>query len=394
MKKQNMSVCLAAIVAAMLTVISMTVYSNDNRSTVVSPSTEFVVDIKVNQHNTNEIYAVVAKNGLYKSTDKGETWIYCDIGIPNNDYSRIEFDPVNRIIYARTSSALFRSYDFKNWVKLAEFRWLSNIFIRSTDQSKILYVHTSDGLYFSKDERAWEKIDRPEPYSNTDFYLVAIDRADPGIVYFMIKRPMTFVHADEVEAYKSSGLWKADDSGIYKSRDQGKTVERMLSTRSDILLISPSDANVMYSADRITTGVGADSIMVSRILKSIDRGASWEVQCKLDLIIVERLIANPVDHNELYAIIMDYRHLQNNNYDLEVSTLDDLPQSKQVLLKSSDGGKTWQDISLGSPFNNKNHIASIAVDALNPEVLYIGAAYGFFKSADAGKTWKAIKISK
>ena len=394
MKEQNTCIYLAAIVTAMLTVVSMTVYSNDNSSAVVSPSTEFVIDLKVNPHDKNEIYAVVAKNGLYRSTDKGETWIYCEIGIPNDDLRGIDFDPVERVIYSRTSSALFRSYDFKNWVKLAEFKRLSDIFIRSTDHSKILYVRTSDGLYFSKDERAWEKIDRPEPYFNTDFYLVAIDLSDPGIVYFMIKRPLILVHADDVEAYKSSGLWKADDSGIYISRDQGKTVERILSTRSDILLISPSDVNVMYSVDRNTTGVGADSIAASRILKSIDRGADWEVQSKLELIEVLRLIVNPMDHNVLYAITIDRRHQQSINSVLVEDRESDDNQAKQLLLRSSDGGKTWQDISSGSPFNNKIYIDGIWSDLLNSEVLYVGAFNRFFKSADAGKTWKAIQVSK
>jgi len=390
MKKQNVYFHLVVFAITILTVASVTVYGNDDNPVDSSPIMDSILDLKTNPHNKNELYAVVERQGLFRSIDKGDTWIYCGAGLPNDDLMGIDFDPVERVIYARTSSALFRSYDFIKWVKLAEFRWPNILLIQSTDQSKILYMRTGDGLLFSKDEHAWEKTDRPESYSKVDFYIVAIDRTDPGIVYFAVIRPLTFVLAEEVEAYKSSGLWKDDDSGIYRSSDQGKTVERILSTRSDVLSISPSVADVMYS-------VGTDNIDVSRILKSNDRGASWEVQGKLEFIKIEKLFLSPVDHNILYAKTIDNRHLQNINYDpLDNRPLDDRPQAKPLLLRSSNGGKTWQDISSSSPFNKafNSRVITILPDPLNPKVLYVGAANGLFKSTDVGKTWKAIQISK
>ena len=159
---------------------------------------------------------------------------------------------------------------------------------------------------------------------------------------------------------------------------------KILSSSTDTLLISSSDANVMY---------GVDS-EIGRILRSTNRGASWDVQCKLEHITVERLFMSPVDHNILYAATVDRRHLQTINYGLVEDLDSEDIQAKQLLLRSTNGGKTWQDISSGSPFNNKNNVNIILPDLLNPEALYVGAANGLFKSVDAGKTWKEIQISK
>jgi hypothetical protein len=386
MKKQNVHVCLTIIAIAILVVVPMIIYSNDDSSADVSPSIGFVDDLKINPHNTNELYAVIARKGLYRSTDKGETWIYCDTGIPisDDDFIReIAFDPVKMVVYARTlnlskpgstlNSVLFRSYDFKNWVKLADFKALFDIFIQSTGQSKILYVRTNDGLSVSMDEHTWKEVDEPNPLSHANFYPVAVDRSDSGIVYFAMVRSRNHFYDDG---------W--DGSGIYKSSDQGKNIEKILSTLLDILLISPSDANVMYGADVNYD----DKTSVDRILKSTDRGVSWEVRGKLEHITVKKLFMNPADHNILYANAIDYRHLESIDR-MAVLNSEDI-QAKILLLKSINGGKTWQDISSGSPFNDKNFVRNIVFDSSNPDILYVGAAGGLFKSTDAGKTWKSL----
>jgi photosystem II stability/assembly factor-like uncharacterized protein len=392
-------VYLAVFAVTILTIVSTTVYSNDDSPVDSSSITNLILDLKANPHNKNELYAIVARKGLYRSIDKGDTWIYCDTGLPVNDdesIREIAFDPIENVIYAiirnnsTSTGALYKSCDFKNWVKLGEFKGLSNVFIKftgqshvfiqSTGQSKILYVR-GGGLHASVNGRTWEKIDVPGPYYHADAHLypVAIDRVDPSIVYFALLRSRTHFYNDN---------W--DGSGIYKSSDQGKTMKKILSTTLDVLVNSSNDANVMYSADEIYPNKNH----ASRILKSTDGGASWEVQGKLEQITVEKLFMSPVDHNILYAITVDRRHLQIINYDLVKDLESDDIQAKQLLLRSSNGGKTWQDISLGAPFNNKNYVTTIVPDSLNPEVLHVGAAYGLFKSEDAGKTWKAIQMSK
>ena len=55
------------------------------------------------------------------------------------------------------------------------------------------------------------------------------------------------------------------------------------------------------------------------------------------------------------------------------------------LLKSSDGGSTWQTLLSGGIL-----VHSIEVNPVNPEIVFIAGAFGFKKSADGGLTWDHI----
>jgi len=360
MEKRKVYDCLVIIVIIISTIASIAFFNNDNRSAHVLP---FIIprDIIINPHNKNELYAIFAKHGFYRSTDKGETWIYFGTINDVEFIGLTAFDPVEKTIYAGTPNGLFKSYDFNNWEKLGEFNSIQGIFVQPADKSGIIYVTTGWGLYVSTDGHIWEKVNVPTSYSHVGLYPVAIDPSDPSIIYFAMVRPNDILIDDGWEG-----------SGIYKSKDQGKTLEKILSTRKSILLISSSNANIMYGMDE------------NKLLKSVDGGASWKIVSTLEYIFVEKLVVNPADHNILYAITIDYSNSSGG---------------KMLLLKSIDGGKTWQDISSDSPFDNSNAVTHIVVDPLNPDILYAGASKGgIYKSTDAGKTWKAsnngINISK
>jgi len=159
------------------------------------------------------------------------------------------------------------------------------------------------------------------------------------------------------------------------SKDYGKTIKKILSTgkifgKPAFLLISTNDPNVMYSVTQEEGGA------IDVIVKSIDGGASWETISKFKNSGIRDLLMNPVDHNILYASIADYNNLK------------EMEQAKQLLLKSVDGGKTWQDVSIKIP---NISIMNMAIDPFDPNVLYAGTnQFGIFKSTDSGKTWKAI----
>ena len=79
------------------------------------------------------------------------------------------------------------------------------------------------------------------------------------------------------------------------------------------------------------------------------------------------------------------------------------PGGERGLYKSTDGGKTWNQILAKGPYTG---VTDLAFDPENPDVLYAathqrhrtvwalvngGPETGIFKSTDAGKTWKALK---
>jgi len=98
MKKQKVFIRLANIVVTILSVMFILVYGNNENLAEVSSSI-YVTDIKINPQNTNELYAGIHGNGLYRSADKGETWIRCGVEIEsfNNGITKIAFDPVEKM---------------------------------------------------------------------------------------------------------------------------------------------------------------------------------------------------------------------------------------------------------------------------------------------------------
>lgn len=72
-----------------------------------------------------------------------------------------------------------------------------------------------------------------------------------------------------------------------------------------------------------------------------------------------------------------------------------MTHSGDGMYKSTDAGKTWKKIGLDAT----QHIARIAIDPKNPDVVYVaaqGALYGYgaergvYKSIDGGETWKKV----
>jgi hypothetical protein len=56
------------------------------------------------------------------------------------------------------------------------------------------------------------------------------------------------------------------------------------------------------------------------------------------------------------------------------------------VLRSRDGGLTWQSFSIGSPSGDK--VTGLAPDPVEPSTLYAATQRsGVFKSIDAGETW-------
>jgi photosystem II stability/assembly factor-like uncharacterized protein len=57
------------------------------------------------------------------------------------------------------------------------------------------------------------------------------------------------------------------------------------------------------------------------------------------------------------------------------------------IMKSTDGGKTFASIS-----NNISGVETIEADPMDPGTVYIGGRGGLYKSEDAGTNWKEIRI--
>jgi photosystem II stability/assembly factor-like uncharacterized protein len=319
-----------------------------------TPGNINVNDLSILPYNSNILYAAVNNDGLYRSINGGKEWTrYAIEGM--HDISTIHIDSKTHDIYIGTLYDIYISNDVDGarWSKLSGgMPWGAwRILIQQTTPPR-MYIANSHGCHMlDMSKNNWKEI--KIPVENIAITPVAIDPMDPMIIYVSMGRPEDVVLDDG---------WNGN--GLYKSYDYGKNWEKIDSVGSSVLLIYPHDSNIMYSA------------FGKKILKSIDRGMSWEEK-EIDGIKsnISSLTMNQNDSNVLYATTSEYY-----SYGVFGGTP---VYSLSRIYKSVDGGETWHQAS-DFPANK------VIIDPSDPDILYAGTpGWGIFKSTNAGKTWKS-----
>ncbi|HMB93107.1 MAG TPA: YCF48-related protein [Rhodothermales bacterium] len=133
--------------------------------------------------------------------------------------------------------------------------------------------------------------------------------------------------------------------------------------RIKALAVHPSKPNVLYAGSSFNFSAGLEG----KLFKSIDCGASWDTLrtggSYLDIQF------DPHDPATIYAV-------------------------PYGILKSTDHGHTWTDISEGIGLDPERRVTSLVIDPAHPEVLYAGTS-GFhggslYKSTDGGASWTVL----
>ena len=172
--------------------------------------------------------------------------------------------------------------------------------------------------------------------------------------------------------------------GVYRSRDGGKSWKNVGLKESEhigMIAIHESDPDTVYVAAQ---GPLWRSGGQRGLYKTTDGGETWERILHVnDDTGINEVHIDPRDPNVLFASAYQRRR--------HVWTLiDGGPHSG--IHKSTDGGKTWRQLSRGIPSADKGRIG-LDIAPGNPDVLYaiIEAAQdqgGFFRSTDRGETWE------
>ncbi|WP_299246748.1 T9SS type A sorting domain-containing protein [uncultured Aquimarina sp.] len=129
--------------------------------------------------------------------------------------------------------------------------------------------------------------------------------------------------------------------------------------RVNTIIVDPVDPNKYYAG----TPAGG-------IWKSEDAGVSWvPLSDELPQIGVSAIAIDPVDTNVIYIGTGD----------------DDANDTVSVgLLKSTDGGQTWNTTGLSFTVSNGSKIGEVYLDPLDRNKIFVGTSAGFYKSTDAG----------
>lgn len=133
------------------------------------------------------------------------------------------------------------------------------------------------------------------------------------------------------------------------------------------IAVHPQKPNIIFAG----TGKDFSAGIPGRLYRSIDCGKTWQVLFEAVGFkqAVTQIIFNPDNPNTIYA-------------------------NPHPILKSTDGGNTWKDMSNGIRLDWETSVQSIAIDPANSNILYAGTG-GFFggtlyKSTDKGNSWQDL----
>ncbi len=178
--------------------------------------------------------------------------------------------------------------------------------------------------------------------------------------------------------------------GVWKTTNNGTTWEPVfdkegVSTIGDIA-IAPSDPSVVW------VGTGEPNNRQSSswgdgIYKSLDAGKTWQHMGLAATLHIGRIVIHPTNPDIVYAAALG--HLWG-------------PNPERGVYKTTDGGKTWNQIL---KINDDTGVSDIAMDPQSPDTLYAAAyqrrrtPFGFdgggpgsaiYKTVDGGATWKKL----
>ncbi len=202
------------------------------------------------------------------------------------------------------------------------------------------------------------------------------------------------IGAVEIDPNNSNIVWVAaignafkpnEERGIYKTMDGGITWEKVLYISNQTgfadLELLPGNPNVVYAAawkaQRTPwTIISGGTNQEGGIYKSVNGGKDWkklEEGLPKGLIGKIDLAVSPVDSRILYAVI-------------------EAPDDEGGVYKSIDQGKTFtQTSSKKGLVNRPFYYTNIELDPKNPDIVYSNAN-PLLKSKDGGKTWQEMDV--
>ena len=314
-----------------------------------------VWDVDINPQNTQEIYAVVKGQGIYRTTDGGHRWKRV---LSQRNVTSLTIDPANPwTLYAAIQEGILKSTDGgTTWELIAIVRdhlpKPVSVLAVAPANNQIVYAGTDGGVYRSSDGgRTWEA--RNKTMGDTPIYSLAIGSYDGQLVY---------------AAGKSAEVWKSLDGG---SSPWERLSCDYFKEGIYTLALHPSNNQVIYA--------GADN---STLAMSINGGHDWllrngGLEHASFFLKISTLAIDPRNPDIMYAGT-GFR----SNYD------------GHGIYKSTDGGLSWRPINYGLPVDSMYlggyYIQAIAIDPHDSQTICIGGFSGLYKSTDSGASWNQM----
>ena len=281
-------------------------------------------------------YMGTTGGGVWKTTDAGHTWLNVSDGFfTEASMGALDVAPSNpSIVWAGTGSEGIRSN-----------------------------VSTGRGVYRSTDAgKSWTHVGLRE---TGQIGGVRIHPTDPNVVFV---------------AAVGNVFRPNRERGLYRTRDAGRTWERVLfvsdSTGAVDVEFQPGNPSVLYAsmwrAERKPWTI-ISGAREGGIYRSTDGGTTWKKLgggLPTGLFGKSNVAVSAADPRRVYALIE--------------------AKPGGGLYRSDDAGDSWTQVSsLPGLITRPFYYTNITADPTNADVVYVGTE-GFYKSTDGGKTWRTL----
>jgi photosystem II stability/assembly factor-like uncharacterized protein len=329
--------------------------AGDNVWTTDGPTGVRIKSIAINPLDHYNIYIGTVDDRLYRSTDAGQTWCHLSQADMAVDIIAIAIHPFGPdTIYVGTDAGMYKSTDAgDNWQMLYPPQGVRNdyraIVINPAYPNIIIAGGASNEWKSTDSGQTWEEMPiDPNQGWDVGIQSIVVDRQNPNRYYL---------------ATNSSPYGK----GAYRSLDMGESWQRIQNNIDScgagwVIAIDPSDGNTIYYGRYDYLQVNCDKC----VSKSTNGGDSW-IDITPDSLTnstINDIKVSPTDPNTIY-----------------VCTIFD------GLLKSPDGGRTWERKNNGLHSSNAYRIA---IDSITGNIFLSMIDDGLYKSINGGDSWELI----
>lgn len=372
----------------------------------------------------NGIFLICQPNtqdGLFRSTNNGESWIPANNGLPSNSVSKyLTYN--NFTFYNINNSGLYKSINNgENWLEVNLSLSLDYLGFSGNN----LIGHVSSGMILSTDGgNSWTAINNGLPQSfssyraiasNSTAVFIGVDSGNTGIgIYKTTDNGQNWVTSNNgltnLNIYciytNNNTIYTGTTTGIFKSVDNGiswiAVNNGLLPSRC--LAISNSGSNIIagfggeyrhggfyYSSNSGNSWVANNSginsqyvidlnaknstlfaaINGSGIWKSNDIGNSWQK------------INNGLPFTDTSSIrFIDYRSLGNDGQSVYCI----IRQSPSIVYKTTNDGISWT-------YANSGITNSVNCIGAKNNLVFAGASPGLFVTTNSGSVWSSLGLN-
>ncbi len=334
---------------------------------------------KIHSNGTDYLFLRDFHNGIYRSSNYGESWekISGSLPISQNssytDYTAMTTTIDNKLIVS-SSAGIFFSMDFGNsWSEIIggirNFKGFGMNFLKSDPQGNVYTGAYGIGLLrLKQNDTTWNFMNEGLiPVSTYDLFfgdssgnvLAATDcgvykSTNNGDSWFFFNDGIaTPIPIECIISVKNVGIFAGSErNGIYFSSDKGNswtTVNNGITDESILKLIVDSKGIIYAASDE------------NNLFKSSNNGRNWE---------------------KLYTgNMMLYTGLRN----IAINSKDEIiiPNTYDSLILSKDGGKSWINIGF-----KHSYVSAVTYD--RNDNLIIAADSSIYRTTDYGITWETV----